>query len=296
LIAATIYYPLALLSQRNPLYESKNLVNKTKSDIQIDRIILAMLEHGTQERAAAELGMSTATICRWSKKPEFQERYLKARSDAYSHAIGRAQYVAPTAVATLLAVIADPKAPPAAKLRAAAAILRGANTFKFEAEKSRLEDLQTKRDQEETEETEEVPCKGPRSSARGGASAAKIEQISLAVLQHGSFSKAAEVCGVSPSTVWRCSQKPEFEEHCRNARYEKYSLAITILHWAANTVMSTLIRMMNHKNIGIRVRAGEMILDLARAGVQQDLQAAFAELESTDPAKSENGNEDATNS
>jgi helix-turn-helix, Psq domain len=127
-------------------------------------------------------------------------------------------------------------------------------------------------------------------------SAAQADRISLAVLQQGSFSKAAAVYGVSTTTIWRYSQKPEFQEHCRKARYEKYSLAMSVLQWAANTAMSTLIRLTNHKNVGIRVRAAETILDLARTGVQGDLQAAFPELERTKCRRSVNGNEGATNS
>src|SRR5450631_4206275 len=106
----------------------------TKSAAQAEQIILALLEHCTVENAAAALGISTTTIWRCSKKPGFRELYLKARREAYSHVIGRAQYAAPSAAATLLAVIADPKAPPAAQLRASRAILRCANTFAFEDE------------------------------------------------------------------------------------------------------------------------------------------------------------------
>jgi DNA invertase Pin-like site-specific DNA recombinase len=251
----------------------------TKSAAQAERIILAMLEHCTQEKAAAALGMSVDTIRRWLRKPEHQELYLKARSDAYSHVVGRARVVAPSAAATLLAVIADPKAPPAVRLRASAAILRGANTFQFEDEKARLDRLQTK-GQEEREETEQVPCKGQGNSGRSRASAAKIDRMALAVLHHGSVSKAAAACGVPTSTIWRWSQKPEFQEHCRKARYEKYSLAISVIQWAANTAMSTLIRLKDDEKVGIRVRAAEMILELARTGVQGDLEAAFvAEVE-----------------
>jgi hypothetical protein len=128
-----------------------------------------------------------------------------------------------------------------------------------------------------------------------GASAAKMHRISLAVVQQGSVSKAAAVCNVSVTTVWRWSQKPEFEELCREARYQKYSLAISVLQWAANRAMSTLIGLTNDKDARIRVRAAESILDLARMDVHEELQAVIDDLEKTDSMElmnEENKNEE----
>src|ERR1700733_3114231 len=89
-------------------------MNTNKSKAQAERIVLAMLEHCTEEKAAAALGMSTSTIRRWLKRPEFQELYRKARVDAFSHVTGRAQYMAPLAAATLTSIANDPTASPTA--------------------------------------------------------------------------------------------------------------------------------------------------------------------------------------
>ena len=75
-------------------------MNTIKSAAQAERIILAMIEHCTLEKAAAALGMSTTTIWRWLKKPEFQQLYREAKRDAFSHVTGRARFVAPTAALT----------------------------------------------------------------------------------------------------------------------------------------------------------------------------------------------------
>ena len=49
----------------------------------MDRMILALLENGTLEKAAASLGISIATLWRWTQKEEFQEALLKARREAF---------------------------------------------------------------------------------------------------------------------------------------------------------------------------------------------------------------------
>ena len=58
-----------------------------KSDIhagKADKIIIALLEHGTIEKAAVALGVCDVTVWRWLKKPEFQEAYRQARREAFS--------------------------------------------------------------------------------------------------------------------------------------------------------------------------------------------------------------------
>ena len=89
----------------------------------MDRIIAALLEHGSQERAAVALGISPVTIWRWSRKPEFQEAYDQTRREAYSRAIARAQYAANRAVGTLIHVMLLKESSPANRVRAADALL-----------------------------------------------------------------------------------------------------------------------------------------------------------------------------
>jgi DNA invertase Pin-like site-specific DNA recombinase len=282
-------------------------MNTNKSTAQAERIILALLEHFTEEKAAVTLGMSTSTIRRWLKRPEFQELYRKARLDAFSHVTGRAQYMAPSAAATLTSIANDPTASPAAQFRAAEALLKHANTFQLEELKARMESMKTLRE-EEMEETENdnsyvapqgnsvLSYEDETSPKKTGASAAKMDRICLAVLQHGSTSKAAVACGVSPVTVWRWSRKPEFQEQCRKARCEKYFFAISFLQRTANAAMSTMIRLMSGKNVMIRIRAAEFILELARTGVQEDLLAGVDDLEKAEAAQNEeNENEENEN-
>jgi hypothetical protein len=270
-------------------------MNINKSTAQAERIILALLEHCTEEKAATSLGISTSTIRRWLKKPEFQKLYRKARLDVFSHVMGRAQYMAPLAIATLTTVMTDPKAPSEARFRASRFLLKHANTFRLEELTARVESMKAQRDIEAEETANDIshappqanfmlPDKGEGTPRKTSVSAVKMDRISLAVLQHGSSSRAAAACGMSPTTVWRWSQKPEFQEHCRKARSEKYFLAISIMQRAANAAMSTMIRLMSDKNVGVRGRAAEFILELARTRALEDLQAGIDDLAKTDSA------------
>jgi molybdenum-dependent DNA-binding transcriptional regulator ModE len=56
-----------------------------------EKLILALLEHGSHEKAAAALGWSASTVWRWLQKPEFKEQYREARVDAYSRGMARLQ-------------------------------------------------------------------------------------------------------------------------------------------------------------------------------------------------------------
>jgi hypothetical protein len=107
-----------------------------------ERIILALLEHGSHEKAAAALGISAATIWRWLQKPEFQEQYRKARREAYSRGMGRLQHAVNPAVTTLLRIMVDIKAPPSSRIRAAVSVLDHANTFALEDLHVRIDSLE----------------------------------------------------------------------------------------------------------------------------------------------------------
>ena len=108
-----------------------------------DRIILALLEHSTHEKAAAALGMSAVTLWRWMQKPEFAEAYRRARREAFSQSVARLQHASNAAVGTLLRVMTDREAPAASRVRAADVVLqsalRGMEIEDIEARVSELE-------------------------------------------------------------------------------------------------------------------------------------------------------------
>jgi hypothetical protein len=106
-------------------------------------MILALLEHPTHDKAAAALGISTVTLWRATKKPEFAEAYRKARRDAFSQSVARLQHASNAAVGTLLRVMTDREAPAASRVRAADVVLqaafRGMEMEDIEARVSELE-------------------------------------------------------------------------------------------------------------------------------------------------------------
>jgi hypothetical protein len=60
-----------------------------------ERILLALLEHPTDESAAAAAGVSAQTVARCRKKPEFKKIYLQARRMIFAQAMIRMQQACP---------------------------------------------------------------------------------------------------------------------------------------------------------------------------------------------------------
>jgi hypothetical protein len=72
-----------------------------------EKILMALLEHSTYEKAAPAAGVSLPTLWRWRQKPEFQKAYLEARRDVHSQSMARLQQAEAAAVATVLRVMVD---------------------------------------------------------------------------------------------------------------------------------------------------------------------------------------------
>jgi hypothetical protein len=86
--------------------------------------IEALLNHqGNQQAAAQEVGLSSKTLSRWLKVPEFREEYNKALQEVFRHSTTRLIHAFPAAASTLLKVMVDPTAPAACRARAAAAVM-----------------------------------------------------------------------------------------------------------------------------------------------------------------------------
>ena len=92
-----------------------------------EKIIVALLEQPTQEKAAAAVGISKTTLWRRQKKPEFQKALNEARREAYAQAVTRLQQGSGAAATTLLRVMTDVAAPAASRVRAAQCVLENAS-------------------------------------------------------------------------------------------------------------------------------------------------------------------------
>ncbi len=91
-----------------------------------EEAIQALCTQRNVDEAARAAGVSKRTLLRWMKLPEFREAYLEARREVLSQSNARMQQASGAAVATLLKIMVDAGAPPAARVRAADRILSGA--------------------------------------------------------------------------------------------------------------------------------------------------------------------------
>jgi hypothetical protein len=85
----------------------------------MEQAVAALLTQPNIDAAARSVGISSATLLRWMKVPEFQTAYREARRAAYGQAIARLQQAMPLAVQTMLKVLVDPATPASVRVRAA---------------------------------------------------------------------------------------------------------------------------------------------------------------------------------
>jgi Helix-turn-helix domain len=112
-----------------------------KFDHKKEQAIAALLSHRNTEEAARAVGISSNTLQRWLKEPEFDAAYTEARQAASRESIARLQSALGAAVTTVLKTMVDPNASAGTRLRAAAIVLDQA-TKAIEIE--RIDDRLTK--------------------------------------------------------------------------------------------------------------------------------------------------------
>lgn len=100
-----------------------------------DQAVAALLNEPTIGRAAAASGVNERTLRRWLKNPVFRTAVSAARREAFGQAIALTVKYAPVGVASLVRVIQDQTVHPAARVTAAAVLL------KFGRESIELDDL-----------------------------------------------------------------------------------------------------------------------------------------------------------
>lgn len=114
-----------------------------KLDQKRDEAIVALLTHGSIERAARAIGIDPNTLKRWMKEPEFVKRYREAGRIAFHHSLGLLQQASGAAVTTVLKIMFDSNVAPLTRLRAAEIVLDHAGRANEISEvKARLEKLE----------------------------------------------------------------------------------------------------------------------------------------------------------
>ena len=115
----------------------------TKFGRKMEEAIAALLTQRNVEEAAKAAGISTRTLLRWMKEPEFQKAYREARRTAYSQAVAKLQQGATAAATTLLKIMLDQSTPSSVRIRAAECIMNhSSKAIEIEDVEARVAELE----------------------------------------------------------------------------------------------------------------------------------------------------------
>jgi hypothetical protein len=84
-----------------------------------ERALVALLSTPTNEMAAKQAGLTSRTLRRYLRTPEFQAEYLARRREMLSHAIALAQQHAAAMVAVQISIAKDATMPASVRVSAA---------------------------------------------------------------------------------------------------------------------------------------------------------------------------------
>ncbi len=110
----------------------------------------------------------------------------------------------------------------------------------------------------------------------------KKEQAIVALLSQSSMGEAAQVAGVSETTLWRWLQEEEFSQSYREARRRVVEQAISRVQQSSGKAVTTLAEMMTDQDAppSTRVTAARVILEMTVKFVEiEDLRDRVAKLE-----------------
>jgi len=109
----------------------------------MEQAVIAMLTARNLEEVAKSVGVSTKTLLRWQKLPEFDRAFREAKTVTFRQSLARLQQASGPAVTTLLKILVDPNAQLAVKARCAYYILdqtrKGMETEEIEVRMAALE-------------------------------------------------------------------------------------------------------------------------------------------------------------
>lgn len=132
-----------------------------------EKIVAALLEHPTQEKAAAAAGVSTVTVWRYQRKPGFKKALLEARQAAFSQAEARLQQACGAAAATVLRTMTDSAAPAAIWFHAAQYVLdRSAQSLSQQALEGRVGELERSAEAAPRQESGNPPAESIQAASK----------------------------------------------------------------------------------------------------------------------------------
>lgn len=91
------------------------------------------------------------------------------------------------------------------------------------------------------------------------------EQIIAALLQHGTISAAAQVCGISPRTVYKRMSEQEFQAAYKEAKTDLLREAAFSIAEKLSGAVETVWQIQNDKSVppAVRVQAAQVIINNA---------------------------------
>ena len=110
----------------------------TKFSHKMEDAVAALLTQRNVEEAARTVGISTATLMRWMKEPDFQKAYREARRAAFGQSIARLQQGTSAAATTLIKLLLDQNTPASVRARVADSI------FDHAAKAIEIEDIEAR--------------------------------------------------------------------------------------------------------------------------------------------------------
>jgi hypothetical protein len=110
----------------------------TKFGRKMEEAVAALLTQRNVDEAARTAGVSTRTLLRWMKVPEFQTAYRAARREAFGQSIARLQQGTSAAATTLLKLLIEPNTPASVRARVADSI------FNHAAKAIEIEDIEAR--------------------------------------------------------------------------------------------------------------------------------------------------------
>jgi transposase-like protein len=111
---------------------------------------------------------------------------------------------------------------------------------------------------------------------------AKQEAAIVALLSSKNVEEAARVAGVTPRTLYRWMNEPDFDAASRAARRQAYGQSISRLQQGATAAATTLLKVMIDPATppSTKVRASEAVLSHAAKAIEiEDIDARLRELE-----------------
>ena len=117
----------------------------------------------------------------------------------------------------------------------------------------------------------------------------KKEEAIIALLTHRNVEEAAKAVGLSPKTLFRWMQDPEFDADYRKARRDSFHQAVARLQQASSAAVTTLLKLAVDPNApaAVKARAAYYILTLGTKAMEtEDIDVRVTELErAAEPSK-----------